>query len=54
VADETRREDAPDARAASTNSFSLMESTSPRTTRAIVCHSRNDRMMMARVSVLTL
>ena len=39
----TRRLEAPEARAASTNSFSLIESMSPRTTRAIVCQNRIDR-----------
>ena len=40
---------APDARAASTNSFSLMDRNRPRTTRAIDCQNSTDRVQMISV-----
>ena len=47
-----RRLDAPDARAASTNSFSLSESTCPRTTRAMYIQPSAASTKMIDVSAL--
>ena len=44
---------APEARAASTNSFSLMDRNRPRTTRAIDCQNSTDRVKMISVVELT-
>src|SRR3984893_9201979 len=49
----TRQLDAPDARAASTNSFSLIDRNRPRTTRAMIIQKRNDKMMMISVEELS-
>ncbi len=48
-----RSPDAPEARAASTNSFSLTERQSPRTTRAMGIQNRSERLPIIRVEGLT-